>query len=570
MATFNERFLFFSTSPRNPNLVPGYLKVIKRTGLDGVNYDNKTTPKKFYEALVNSPYSNEYSGKAQDKSFAGRDKLTRLPQALGFLIVRKGEKLKITPAGQQLIMPGLFEDVMLHQLLKFQLPSPLHKENKHKNKGYFKIKPFLEILRLVDKLGYLTYQELQIFGITFTNYENFPQKVSEIKAFRKERAAIKGRKNLKIFFEDYRQKYFLDLYNDLIQQNNIKTRESETPDAVSYIKKKLSNSSDYCDAIFRALRTTGLLVMTSGRTICISKERYDEVQYILNHVSRDIVDPSMSRDCFDAYMANTTTPRLLTDDKNALIEQIKDLHGNISETKSLTDLKSAIFQLRESHRKQKLLNISNRLKERRQEDIDDILAVYQQIENKEIPDRPTMFEWNTWRAMSMIDHGNITGNFKPDDNGMPLSTASGGIGDIVGDYGNFKMVIEVTLSSGSKQYDMEGEPVPRHVGIEQKKAKHPVFGLFIAEKVVNTVIYHFFTTAVTNSDVYGGYVDIIPLDLGDFKSFFINSIKKDLTPEDLLSMHTFSIKKAKEAILKGYSEKDWHQSVLKKISEITQ
>lgn len=94
---------------------------------------------------------------------------------------------------------------------------------------------------------------------------------------------------------------------------------------------------------------------------------------------------------------------------------------------------------------------------------------------------------------------------------MPLSTASGGIGDIIGDYGNFKIVVEVTLSSGSKQYDMEGEPVPRHVGTEQKKAKCPVFGLFIAEKVVNTVIYHFFTTAVANSDVYGGYVDIIPL-----------------------------------------------------------
>ena len=37
---------------------------------------------------------------------------------------------------------ALFEDVMIHQLLKFQLPSALHKETKNKNEGRFNIKPF--------------------------------------------------------------------------------------------------------------------------------------------------------------------------------------------------------------------------------------------------------------------------------------------------------------------------------------------------------------------------------------------------------------------------------------------
>ena len=41
-----------------------------------------------------------------------------------------------------------------------------------------------------------------------------------------------------------------------------------------------------------------------------------------------------------------------------------------------------------------------------------------------------MFEYNTWRAMTMLDGGNIKGNFKFDDIGQPLSTASGNMPDI--------------------------------------------------------------------------------------------------------------------------------------------
>ena len=57
-------------------------------------------------------------------------------------------------------------------------------------------------------------------------------------------------------------------------------------------------------------------------------------------------------------------------------------------------------------------------------------------------------EWNTWRAAVMINNGDITGNFIPDDNGYPISTAGGSKGDIVGDYGSFNILYEVTLSQG--------------------------------------------------------------------------------------------------------------------------
>lgn len=55
--------------------------------------------------------------------------------------------------------------------------------------------------------------------------------------------------------------------------------------------------------------------------------------------------------------------------------------------------------------------------------------------------RPTFFEWNIWRAMTMINHGKVKGNFTVDDSGMPISTAGGGKSDIIGDYGKFNIGI---------------------------------------------------------------------------------------------------------------------------------
>ena len=49
--------------------------------------------------------------------------------------------------------------------------------------------------------------------------------------------------------------------------------------------------------------------------------------------------------------------------------------------------------------------------------------------------------------------------FEFDDYGKPLSTAQGNMADIVCDYGDYILIVEVTMASGQRQYDMEGEPV---------------------------------------------------------------------------------------------------------------
>ena len=74
-----------------------------------------------------------------------------------------------------------------------------------------------------------------------------------------------------------------------------------------------------------------------------------------------------------------------------------------------------------------------------------------------------MLEWNTWRAMTMLDGGTIKANLKFDDNGVPMSTAQGNMADIFCDYEEYGLTVEVTTAGGQKQYEMESEPVSRHL-----------------------------------------------------------------------------------------------------------
>lgn len=171
---------------------------------------------------------------------------------MGFLQARTGKSLKITEAGKALLDDNLYEDVILHQMLKFQLPSPLHHESK-KNKGFFNIKPFLELTRLINTLGYLTYKELTIYGMMLTNYRDFDKTVDSIRSYRMRRNAVKGVKDLREFYYAEQLRVFKDKYSDELAKGDYKTRQSVTNTAEAYMSKKIDNWNDYTDAIYRLL-----------------------------------------------------------------------------------------------------------------------------------------------------------------------------------------------------------------------------------------------------------------------------------------------------------------------------
>jgi hypothetical protein len=77
-----------------------------------------------------------------------------------------------------------------------------------------------------------------------------------------------------------------------------------------------------------------------------------------------------------------------------------------------------------------------------------------------------------------------TRGFNIDDDIHPTHHARGGAADLTFTYEDFKLVCEMTLTSGSRQFAAEGEPVTRHVftAIENSGDK-AVYGLFITKKL---------------------------------------------------------------------------------------
>jgi len=75
------------------------------------------------------------------------------------------------------------------------------------------------------------------------------------------------------------------------------------------------------------------------------------------------------------------------------------------------------------------------------------------------------------------------------------------------------------MSSGNKQYEMEGEPVARHFGKIQNASAIPVYCLFVAPKISEGALAHFFNLNRINTRAYGGKTRIIPMNLTQFITF---------------------------------------------------
>jgi YD repeat-containing protein len=78
------------------------------------------------------------------------------------------------------------------------------------------------------------------------------------------------------------------------------------------------------------------------------------------------------------------------------------------------------------------------------------------------------FEWNIRRGLAILNYGSVTPLFKIDTEGNPIGLSPAGSPDMRAAYDDFHLVIDVTVSKGATQYNtqynMEGEPVFRHVG----------------------------------------------------------------------------------------------------------
>ena len=518
--SIDSKVLFLTTSPRTPEkMIPEIKLLIEH--FSGISW-NGDTQRAFMDILREEQFFNGRGEK--DPALSARDRINRAPKSLGF--VNLSPHILLTPAGQSLLTSKRKDEVFLRQLLKFQVPSPYHKPTA--KAASFCVKPYLEMLRLVRTMGTLKFDELQIFGMQLTDWHYFEDIVKKIEMFRIAKAEYQG--NYKTFKAEYLRNELTRIFEDRIARGETKTRESRDASLEKFLKTQSSNMRDYADACFRYLRVTGLInVSHVGKSLSIIPERIEDVDYILQTIDREpcFVDDEPS---YVAYLGSADIPLLLTDDKQRLIAKLHTEFPEVSinQDANLSTLKDLFADLSEQR---KTDNLCKQVKEIKDYKLyDDIQNTFKQIEKNELYDAPLMLEWNTWRAMTMLDGGKIKANLNFDDFGKPLSTAQGNIADIICDYGDYMLSVEVTMASGQRQYEMESEPVSRHLGKLKLACGKPCYCLFIAPTINEACIAHFYALHNMNISYYGGKSVIIPLSLHIFQKMIEDSYKANYIP----------------------------------------
>lgn len=520
MARIDSRTLFLTTSPRTPSkMIPEIVLLVEHFA--GKKW-NKESQCAFMEVLKDE---NFFNGKGEnDPSFSARDRINRAPKSLGF--VKLSPTINLTPAGEKLITSKRKDEVFLRQMLKFQVPSPYHKPTSKAAK--FCVKPYLEMLRLVRTMGTLKFDELQMFGMQLTDWHDFERIVHKIETFRIEKAKHKGR--YRVFKAEYLNNELKQIYGERIEQGETQTRESADASLDKFLRTQSSNMRDYADSCFRYLRATGLVnVSQVGKSLSIVQERTEDVDFLLENIDRDPLTCKTEAE-YCAYLGNPAIPKLLTDNRDKLLEKLHTefAEQEVSGTSSTEELKELLGDLRDERRDSNIQKEIEIIKEYKL--YDDIQSVFGDIAEKKFYDNPIMLEWNTWRAMTMLDGGDIKANLNFDDFGNPLSTAAGNMADIVCDYGDFLVTVEVTMAAGQKQFEMEGEPVSRHLGKLKKASGKPCYCLFIAPTINDASISFFYMLHKTNLAMYGGKSTVVPLPLKLFQKMVEDSYKVSYLP----------------------------------------
>lgn len=524
MAVLRNKVLFFTTSPRSPQKMIPEIRLLHEK-FEGKEW-NAYTQGLFIDELAKSSFF-EGNGYPSDKAFSARDRINRAPKALGFVDLQPS--ISLTEAGKALVYGKRPQEIFLRQLLKYQLPSPYHIEN-NDTSGVFCVRPYLEILRLVRTLEYLTFDEIKIFALQLTDYHSFDTIKNKILAFRKEKEHFRGK--YKKLVDETWTSAIKELYSDTIASGETKTRETTDTSLKKFISTKKSNMRDYTDACFRYLRYTGLISIShKNRSISIFSDKIAESDFILANVDRNPVFIT-DLEQYKHHLFSADSPVLYTDNKDNIIDILMKI-GSFTKRElsgigleKLKDLRDGIVQ------KHKEAVIHEQVAEIKSYALySEIIDTYNEIISDEYYDAPLMFEYNTWRAMTMLDGGDIKGNFKFDDSGQPLSTAQGNMPDIECDYTDYSMSVEVTLQSGQRQYETEGESVARHYGQLKKRSGKDTYCLFIAPNINPAVVAHFFTLNRTNISYYGGKSKIVPLDLDLFMKLVENSYNYRTQPK---------------------------------------
>lgn len=299
--------------------------------------------------------------------------------------------------------------------------------------------------------------------------------------------------------------------------------------------------NDYADTNLRYLKATGL-VQSKGRGLSLVPEKH----LFIERLTAETGVPESDRAYFITLCNGAALP---TDNQDSALAVLDDLLQQLRRRGipydvggKPTDTPADIEIIR--HQIEALLAEANEeAYAAQQAAVWEEIAAYMELiitrrnrktlsngEEIEVPqaEAPAYFEWVLWRAFlainSLANKPYEARRFKIDQDFLPVGTAPGNGPDLIFEFDDFVLVVEVTLTANSRQEAAEGEPVRRHVAdlvaFYQEQSGKPVYGLFIANRIdSNTAETFRIGIWYTNADEKMR-LDIIPITLAQFKDVF--------------------------------------------------
>lgn len=430
-----------------------------------------------------------------------------------------GRPYEITPNGNRLINAEIVaeqQECFLRALVAYKIPSIF--ENRYKFSQFSPLRFVLEILMNLDKIGeepIIKFEEMAAIVQCRTPDDGIDNVKREIQTHRKERKKAADKKKYE------------------------KEKLNESASAPGVLKKG-ETLIDYADLNFRYLKATGLF-QVMGRGIGLLPEKKVLVDLIIAEKDEICDDNTYVKKLWNGAQLPIDSKIEALKVVENMAKQLAEL-GEKIELPGLIDLPLAEISI-----------LRNRLEEHLQHIKESVFADQQADQWKEIVDfmnvlknrkgtiitqagdtirihggeSPVFFEWIIWRAFlaidSLINMPWEARRFKIDQDFLPISHAPGGGPDMIFEFEEYVLVVEVTFTSSSRQEAAEGETVRRHVAEIAGKFENTgkkVYCLFIALSIDSNTADTFKSGNWYKKDDSKLSLQIVPITLDDFIILF--------------------------------------------------
>jgi hypothetical protein len=567
-----------STTVRNPERIPDFTEAVE--AIAGRTWDKDTQVEFMYELIRRRLYrpmnlTDEQidmvddvervmttaeaqeifeSQHYEDPPMRGRTAMAPI-RDMGLVDLKPS--VRWTDLGKSLVEQKItLQDALLNYNLKWEVPTPNHKT--FTAADGFLIKPFVGTLALIKKVNELwqvavrdevglSRDEFNIYAPTLIDYQYIGEFAERI---------VKGRLAAKNAIGAAGK---LEAWNKSVDfhLNNLPHGDR------GFTDKELNNLRDYGDNAIRYFRNTGFIEFRgAGRYVDISKTSKAQADLL---IEQELYKPIGFSDA-EEYLQTigdvtsfippwASESRMLEVKeylRGLLAEEGKDISTAIStapvvanpirgEDEEIIKLKDTLLRTRLSKLK---------AKSREPQFISELIGEYQNLMKKNydgyLP-KPVALEFNTFKAfLSLNDALEVKPNYPVGDDGEPISTAPGGGTDLICEYEQFLLSVEVTMSTGRSQWVMEGQPVQRHLRDLEDTTNKPAYSLFLAPKLHADTVDTFW---IANVHGYQGKAQrIIPLEFESWQ-IFLEAVKPRIESGEL--KHAEILKLFEKALPKG-------------------